>query len=224
MAVSDSCTKERPNHWNYVPDASATPHTPFFVSTNNLEFVLLSEIDILILLPRCCLNLVVSGGWDRKLVGKVDHQSFRRVTIKYVWEQPPRSIIEATCITMIIIEKSHITSMKFNMAAENETLGNKIPFTMGFHISWLWGWYFPACCFPSSTLLGSSSLSSMLHPELGSGYSEPLVACMHATARMSALLVKIWVFRVAKTIKNQQVARLITTNNEHDCDNHHQQW
>lgn len=79
------------------------------------------NIDILIPLPPCCLNLVVSGGWDRKLVGKVDHQSFRIWQSNiYVWSQPPRSIIEVTCITMIIIEKSHVTPMKFNMEAEKK--------------------------------------------------------------------------------------------------------
>lgn len=85
-------------------------------------------------------------------------------------KQPPKSIIEATCITMIIIEKkSHVTPIKFNMEGENETLGNKIPFTMGFHIDVDFGggtflsvafhlrpfWaplHFHPCCFPRAWL------------------------------------------------------------------------
>ena len=188
MAVSDSYTKERPNHWNYVPDASATPHTPFFVSTNNLEFVLLSEYRYL---DSSSTVLFEPGGfWRvRQKISRVgDHQSFRRVRIKYVWKQPPKSIIEATCITMTIIEKSHVTPMKFNMAAENETFGKQDSFYHG--TPYQLTLRVVLFCLLLSIFDPFGLLFTFIHaasPELGSGYSEPLVACTHATARMPGL-------------------------------------
>ena len=169
MAVSDSYTKERPNHWNNVPDASATPQTPFLSQQIIWNLYCYQNIDILIPLPPCCLNLVVSGGWDRKVVGKVDHQSFRIWQSNiYVWSQPPRSIIEVTCITMIIIEKSHVTPMKFNMEAEKKQdsfyhgiiwdsisvdFGGVTFLSVAFHLRPFWApLHFHPCWFPRAWL------------------------------------------------------------------------
>ena len=82
--------------------------------------------------------------------------------------------------------------MKFNMEAEKkqDSFYHGIPYelTLGVVLS----------CLLLSIFDPFGLLFTFIHaasPELGSGYSEPLVASTHATARMSAVMVKIWIWK-----------------------------